>query len=39
MGQKRNAGNDFAVGNVKARNFMEDNGWIMPGYVLKIQLY
>ena len=39
MGEKSNVGKNFAVVNLKARNFMEDNGWIMSRYVLKIQLH
>jgi hypothetical protein len=39
MEEKNNAGKNFAVVNLKARNFMEGNGWIMSRYVLKIQVY
>jgi hypothetical protein len=39
MGEKNNAGKkNFAVVNLKARNFMGGNGWIMSRYVLKIQV-
>jgi hypothetical protein len=29
MGEKSNARKNFTVANLKTRNFMEDNGWIV----------
>jgi hypothetical protein len=39
IGENSSVGKNLAVVNLKVRNFMEDNSWIMSRYVLKIQLY